>query len=71
MNACRLTALVVLGACGAPERSAVDYADDPVAATETIAACDEGRARRDCNAAEHGLAEARRRGRLDAYRRSF
>ncbi|WP_339870548.1 hypothetical protein [uncultured Brevundimonas sp.] len=37
----------------------------------TIADCDAGERRRDCTAAREGLAEARRRERMDAYARTF
>ncbi len=62
---------VAASACSAPERTASDFADDPAAAVETVADCEAGVRRADCSAAREGLAEARRRERMDAYARTF
>lgn len=63
--------LLSLAACSPAERDAAAFAADPEAAVRTIADCDAGERRRDCTAAREGLAEARRRERMDAYARTF
>lgn len=68
----RAVALVLAAQCGctAPERGVEAFAADPEAAKAVIAACDAGRARRDCETARRGLAEAQRRDRLAVYART-
>jgi len=66
-----LLAVLLLGACSPAPRTADAFAADPVAARATVAACDAGERRGDCAAARAGLAEARRRERMAAYRRAF
>ena len=63
--------LAVLYGCSAPERGVEVFAADPSTAAAVVADCDAGRTRRECDAARRGLAEARRRDRMDAYRRTF
>ncbi|MDX2335313.1 MAG: EexN family lipoprotein [Brevundimonas sp.] len=69
----RSALLVALGlvGCGSPERTAEDFAADPDAAEAVVAACDAGRAERECEAARQGLAEARRQARMRVYERAF
>lgn len=69
----RITLLAVLGliGCGAPERTAADFAADLEAAARVVANCDAGRTNGDCEAARRGLAEARRQARMRAYERAF
>ena len=63
-------ALSLVG-CGATDRTAEDFAADPDAAEAVVAACDAGRAERECEAARQGLAEARRQARMRVYERAF
>ena len=70
----RMTLLAVLGliGCGAPERTAADFAADPDAAEAIVAACYAGReVDGECEAARRGLADARREARMRAYERAF
>ncbi|GAA0625123.1 hypothetical protein GCM10009422_22110 [Brevundimonas kwangchunensis] len=69
----RSALLVALGlvGCGAPDRTAEDFAADPEAAEAVIAACEAGREADDCAAAREGLAEARRTTRMRAYEQAF
>ena len=69
----RSALLVALGlvGCGAPDRTAEEFAADPEAAEAIVAACDAGRADGECEAARRGLAEARREARMRAYERAF
>ena len=43
----------------------------PLDDAELVAACDDGRAERECEAARQGLAEARRQARMRVYERAF
>lgn len=63
----RRLALLVLAGCSAPEAGTDVYAADPERARRVIADCARGVARRDCETARAGLAEARRRARVAAY----
>jgi len=69
----RLAVLAAAGlfGCGAPARTAEDFAADPERAAEVAAACDAGRTQHECGAARRGLAEARRDARMRAYERAF
>lgn len=60
-----------LGACGPDDRSAARFATDRPEAERVAAACDAGEARHDCEAARQGLAEARHRDRIAAYRQAL
>lgn len=66
-----LLAALALAACSPEPRTAEAFAADPAAARRVAAACDAGERRGDCAAARAGLAEARRRERMAAYRRAF
>ncbi|MFN3668436.1 MAG: hypothetical protein ACK4VY_03955 [Brevundimonas sp.] len=66
-----IAAAVLLAGCGAPGPGVEDFAADPQSAERAVADCDAGRARRDCEAAWRGLAEARRRQRMAAYARAL
>ncbi len=69
----RIAVLMILGlaGCGAPARTAEDFAADPQGAAQVVVDCDAGRADGDCEAARRGLAEARREARMRAYERAF
>lgn len=69
----RIAALVTLGlvGCGAPARTADDFAADPQAAARVVADCDAGRVGRECEAARRGLAEAHREAWMRAYERAY
>ncbi|WP_066625577.1 hypothetical protein [Brevundimonas vesicularis] len=67
----RLLGVLALAACSPPERDAAAFAAEPEAALQVVADCDAGAHRSDCAAARGGLAEARRRDRMDAYARTF
>lgn len=71
MRSVALLALVGLIGCGAPHRTAEDFAADPEDAARVVAACDAGRASDACEPARRGLAEARREARMRAYERAF
>ncbi len=63
--------VLTLVACSSPERDAAAFAADPEAAVRTVADCEAGACRSDCEAAREGLAEARRQKRMDSYARTF
>lgn len=62
---------LLVAACSSPERTAAEFAADPEAAVRTVAECDAGARDPDCSAAREGLAEARRRERMDVYARTI
>ncbi len=62
---------LLAAACSSPERTAAEFAADPEAAVKTVAECDRGARHPDCLAAREGMAEARRRERMDAYARTI
>jgi hypothetical protein len=66
-----LLGIIALAACSPPPPDAKAFADDPDAAIRAVADCDAGARHPDCAAAREGLAEARRRDRMDAYARTF
>lgn len=66
-----LLGVLALAACSPPERDAAAFAAEPETALRVVADCDAGARRSDCAAAREGLAEARRRDRMDAYARTF
>lgn len=66
-----IIACAAISACTAPERDVETFAAAPATAAAVVADCDAGRTRRECDAARRGLAEARRRARMDAYERAF
>ncbi len=66
-----LLGILALAACSPPPRDAKAFADDPDADVRAVADCDAGTRRSDCAAARQGLAEARRRERMDGYARTF
>jgi hypothetical protein len=66
-----LLAAFALAGCGAPDRTAGEFAADPDAAARVVAACDAGRTQTECDAARRGLAEARRDARMRAYEQAF
>ena len=66
-----LLGIISLAACSPPPPDAKAFADDPDAAVRAVADCDAGTRRPDCAAAREGLAESRRRDRMDAYARTF
>ncbi len=65
-----LAVLVGLIGCGAPGRTVEDFIDDPEAAARIVDECRDGRVKRECEAAERGLIEARRRARIQLYERT-
>lgn len=71
MRRLTLIAGVALCSCSEQERTVEAFAADPAAAAAVVADCDAGLTDRECEAARRGLAEARRRQRMDAYRRAF
>lgn len=71
MRSVALLTLVGLVGCGAPDRTAEDFAADPEDAAKVVAACDAGRESDACGPARQGLAEARREARMRTYERAF
>lgn len=63
--------LLTLAGCSSPERDVAAFVADPDAAVRTVADCEAGARRSDCEAAREGLAEARRQERMNAYARTF
>lgn len=71
MKPTALLMILSLAGCGAPVRTAGDFAADPEEAARVVADCDAGHEEGECEAARRGLAEARREARMRAYERAF